>query len=60
MCGKKLEQRIEGEGLVGNSDEAIIRVSHVAMAHAFHKMKMGTCNQVPIFITDWCRLSDSN
>ena len=42
------------------NDEAIIRGSYVAMAHALHQMKMGTCNQVPTFIHDWCRLSDSN
>ena len=56
---KSYVQLLVGEVVVEDG-EAVIRGSHDALAHALHQMKMGTCNQVPTFITDWCRLSDSN
>ncbi|MBU0688434.1 MAG: recombinase family protein [Gammaproteobacteria bacterium] len=56
---KSYVQLLVGEVVVEDG-EAVIRGSHDALAHALHQMKMGTCNQVPTFIHDWCARRDSN
>ncbi|BBE51261.1 Recombinase [Ferriphaselus amnicola] len=43
-----------------NDDEAVIKGSYTALAHGLHQMKMGTSNQVPTFMHDWCAGRDSN
>ena len=48
------------EEIVVNDDTAIIKGGYTALAHAMQKMKMGTLNQVPTFIPDWCARRDSN
>lgn len=39
--------------IVVKDDNAVIKGSYAALAHAMHQMKMGTPNQVPTFISDW-------
>jgi len=46
--------------IVVQDDEAVIRGSYAALAHALHKMKMGTNDLVPTFIPNWCARRDSN
>ena len=48
------------EEILVKDEKAIIRGSYAALAHAMHKMKMSTSNQVPTFMPDWCARSDSN
>ena len=46
--------------IVVEEEEVTIRGSYAGLAHALHKMKMGTSNQVPTVIYDWRARRDSN
>ncbi len=48
------------EEILVKDETAIIKGSYAALAYAMHQMKMGTSNQVPTFIPDWCARRDSN
>ena len=52
--------RLLVDEIVVQDDEAVIRGSYAALANALQQMKMGTCNQVPTVIPNWCARRDSN
>ncbi|MBS4097061.1 MAG: hypothetical protein KGZ83_09540 [Sulfuricella sp.] len=46
--------------IVVEDKAATIKGSYGALASTIHQIKMGTCSQVPTFITDWRARRDSN